>query len=351
LQIDIEKLVNDVDSHLDGLTRSLSPEMLAWLKENTEKHIGVLGGGKIEDLRISLVIDTNFALAAIRHYEKGKMPMLIKMAKNPLFPIYAPPELAIEVEEKLMVFAEEGLNLEKMQEAWKQIRAVIKFSSRGTKVAKKKAAELIGSKDKDDVPFVQVYIDCGAAAILTEDEHYDNEEIKTFTVKDLQKIVAMSHRGVFSFFILHDMTPMLLKLLWQAVLGIARAIFDLVALLAKLAAGVITGGIKMIADILSRLPDKVGVILLTAVLGAGIAALAIEKSRKKIISFAQDAWSIVKPILQKLSEWFWRAVEFAFRVASASKPYVGASLLILTRFIENVKVLREELQRISAAAA
>lgn len=350
--MEVDNILLKVGTFLDDVTRGLDPELLGFLKKYAEQNVAMFVGRAIEDLKVAMVVDTNVALQAIRYYAKGKTSILLKMAKNPMFPMYAPREMAGEIEEKIEIMAaEDGLEKGKMWEAWKIIRKVVKFTRARDALAYQRAARMIGARDPDDVAFVQIYIETGAAGILTNDEDYDVTDIRTFDLGGLNKTVAMFHRGVYSFFVLHALFPRFVALLGKILFALVREVFNVLSLLARLAAGAIEGAIEGVAALIYKLPGNLKIAVGVGVLAAIMIALVVEKSREKIISFFAWLWARIKPIIHAVAEWIRHAANLIMRLAHSSGPYVFVGIAIATKFHENVREMTDELTRISAAAA
>jgi predicted nucleic acid-binding protein len=349
--VDVDNILLKVGTFLDDVTRGLDPELLGFLKKYTEENVTMFAGRQIEDLKVIMVVDTNVALQAIRYYAKGKTSILLKMAKNPMFPMYAPREMAGEVEEKIEIMAaEEGLEKGKMWEAWRIIRKVVKLTRARDALAYARAANMIGARDPDDVAFVQICIETGAAGILTNDEDFGVADVRTFSLMGLNRMVAMFHRGVYSFFVLHALLPRFVALLGKILFAIVREVFNVLSLLAELAAGAIAGAIERVAALVGKLPNSlkiaVGIGLLVIII-----ALVIEKSREKIISFFAWLWAKIQPILNALAEWLRHAANLIMQLAHSSGPYAFVAMAIATKFYENVREMTDELTKLSAAAA
>lgn len=337
--------------HLDELTKALSPEFLGWMKQTMETHVHIFTGKALGVLKAGLVLDANFAIQAIRYYASGKTPMLFKMKKNPLFPIYAPKEMVQEVSEKLRLLAEQGYDKTKLNAGWRRLKGMITIRDVKDEKARSAATEIIGKRDPDDVSYVQLYIETGAAAILTNDNDFQNPLVRTFDLKDLQRVVAVFHRGIYSFFLLHNAIPIMMALVEKILLAIVSAVFSNLEGLLDLAVNVVSGTVSMIAKVLSGVPDKVWIILGIIALVAGIIAVAHDGAREWIVEQIKELWRKVKPALVRVLEWMTQTVDFVVKLARSSTPYAGVSIVILGEVYQSVTDLVEEVKKMNTAAA
>ena len=186
---------------LDECTKGFSPDLIEYLK--TGFQTSVINGfdNKEMDLQIKIVVDTNVVIKSLRHYAKtGKSSLLLKLESNPLFPLYSPTDLEDEVSDYIENKEKDPKNRPKMREMWSLIRTNITVQEKIRTESWNKAKEVIGKRDSDDVPFVGVYFDLNASGIVTDDEDYDQPEIRRFTIESLGNLVGNFHRGIFFIF-------------------------------------------------------------------------------------------------------------------------------------------------------
>jgi predicted nucleic acid-binding protein len=347
----VTELSAKVRRHLDEQTKTLPPDILGWMKQTMETHVHIFTGEALGVLKAGLVLDTNFALQVIRYYASGKSHMLFKMKKNPLFPIYAPKEMVQEVSEKLRLLAEQGYDKTKLNAGWRRLKGMITIRDVKDEKARSAASEIIGKRDPDDVSYVQLYIETGAAAILTNDNDFQNPLVRTFDLEGLQRVVAVFHRGVYSFFLLHDTIPLMMALVGKMLWAVVSAVFSILEGLLDLAVNVVSGTVSMIANVLSGFPDKVWVILGIIALVGGIIAVAHDGAREWIVEKTKELWRKVKPALVRVLEWITQTVDFVAKLARSSTPYAGVSIVILGEIHQNVTDLVEEVKKMNTAAA
>ena len=343
-----DKIPEIIDKFLDDESKGLSPDLLGWLKQQFEANIHQFIGENIGKLRLGLVIDTNVAIQAITYYSKGKPSILFHLEKNPIFPIYAPVEIEEEISKYIHGEAKtkKNYNKEKLEEGWSKLKKILTIKDVVDKKIREKAINLIGKRDPCDVPFVSLFIEVGAVAILTEDHHYDNLSIQKFSIRDLDKIVATSHRGVYSFFLYHDIVPKIFELLAKLVVNLLKVIFQFFMFLFKIMKSLAKGAIDRVGKLLSKIPPEVGIMaLLLGILG--VVLLAHDKDlRGKITSPIKSAWKQVKIFLEKIISWLLDTTQTLVGYTAATKPYVGVSLTALTDIYQNITKLSEEIKKL-----
>jgi predicted nucleic acid-binding protein len=125
--------------------------------------------------QIRLVIDTNviieellFIVTKLRN--PANRTALQEAIDSGAVAALAPYELLEEVEEKIILFAEErGIPEESMRQAWSAYRPRINFVDVGPASAEEEAAA--AAVDPDDLPFVRLYRQLNADAVLSRDRH------------------------------------------------------------------------------------------------------------------------------------------------------------------------------------
>jgi predicted nucleic acid-binding protein len=154
-------------------TRIPSDDLLH-LRELSLRWVPLLRLLEIEP-QIRLVIDTNVIIE--------ELLFLVKKQRNPasrtdlqeaidsgVVVALAPYELLEEIEEKIILFAEErGISEESLRQAWSAYLPRINFVDVGPASAEEEAAA--AAVDPDDLPFVRLYRQLNADAVLSRDRH------------------------------------------------------------------------------------------------------------------------------------------------------------------------------------
>jgi|GEM_PF-2629381 len=339
-----------VEWYLDEVSKSANPDMLVWIKEQVEKNIHIWLGEKLDQLKVSMVMDTNMVNSTLKRYEKGETSIIFKLAENPLFTFYSPREIESEVQKFIEGKKAKGLNRKKLREGWEKIKQIIIIKDVKNDAARNEALKLIGARDPTDAPFVSLYIEIGAHAVLTYDNDYEAPSIRTFSMKNLNDTVGIFHRGVFSFFIMNDILPLTLEILGKAVMAIAKGVFEVLKLLWDLLKGLISGAIEKIGDLISRIPPKYLKILGIG-LGIGLIILTIilifrKKTRSKFSGLVKSGLNWISNNAEKLINWIIDAVSTLIDLVKKTGPYAGTSLMVLTEIHSHLIALSEEMKKL-----
>lgn len=346
----MKKLQNDdfskkIHDFLDEATKGFSPDLIEYLKlrfQNSMMNWITKDGA---DLQVKLVVDSNTVIRSLRYYAKtGKPSLLFKLKSNPLFPLYSPIDLETEVLEYIEIKEKNQKYKPKMKKAWNLIKQNITFQKEIHMESWNKAKEIIGKRDSDDIPFVGVYFDLNASGVITEDKDYEHPEIRQFNIESLGEIVGTFHRGIFSFFILNDISPLLFDFIKQISLSILKFLSEILVLFLGVFKALATGAISKIFELLSKAPSWLLWLFLGA-FGVGIIAVLFHDSaRNKVKSFAQSTKEKIKPIVDRIIHFmrifFGKLIEYTKK----SAPYASMTLISIKELSENIDKLQEEVQ-------
>ena len=226
-----EDFSTKIQNIIDELTKTFPPDLIEYLRSNFQASMTDWLTKEGVDLQVKLVIDSNTVIRSLKNYTKtGTQPLLLKLGSNPLFPLYSPIDLETEVSEYIETKEKNQKNKPKMRKAWNLMKQNIRIQKEIHTVSWNKAQEVMGKRDPNDIPFVGTYFDLNAAGIVTDDKDYDNLEIRRFNIEDLGEIVGTFHRGIFSFFIVNDFSPILFDFIKQICLSIAKFLSEILVL-------------------------------------------------------------------------------------------------------------------------
>ena len=342
--IDTNNFSQKIHSFLDDATKKLSPDLIEFLRRRFQTSIIDWMIDEDVGLQVKLVIDSNTVIRSLKYSAKtGKDSLLSKLQSNPLFPIYSPQNLETEV---LNYIENKEKNKEyklKMKKTWELMKQHIIFQEEIDLESWNKANEIVGKRDQDDVPFVGVYFDLNADGVITEDKHYEHPEITRFNIESLGEIVGTYHRGIFSFFILNDFSPLLFDLIIQLSLSILKLLSEIFFLFLNLIKSIASGTISKILDLLSKAPSWCLPVLAIILITAGIAIALHDDARNKIKHFAQNIKEKVKPYVDKLIYLINTIFGKLIKYAEKSIPYAGMALVAIKELNENIKILKKEI--------
>ena len=308
---------------MNEVSKSLTPEALSWIQQRCNEQIASWFSDKIKEIRVNFVIDSNIVIQSLIYYAKeNKQSILFKLADNPVFSLYAPSRLEKEVGDYIENKRKETVDKIRLQEAWSLLRRQIIVHDVKSASFEKSAAEIIGSKDRDDVQFVGAYLEMGAAGILTEDPHFDHPDIQKFSLSDLGGIVGTYHRGMLSFLVVDEVLPRALGLTIDVLVTVAKILFDLVKIVFSVAKSLVTGTASGLAKLLSRVPPE-----LVATLGlAALVYLILDSgARDKILEKFENVWDSVKPMAKNAVGSLKNMILALFEMILVLAPYLGVT--------------------------
>jgi predicted nucleic acid-binding protein len=128
-----------------------------------------------------LVLDANVVIKDVRWMVKTRQKVDARSALQEVIAsgtivAFAPSFLNDEVEARLAdVAAREEIPLEPLMAAWIEYRRSIRFYE----VARPTSATVVDGRDSKDIPYIEVYTQLAADAILTEDPHLANMGART----------------------------------------------------------------------------------------------------------------------------------------------------------------------------
>ena len=337
--LDNKNFSNQVHDFLNEASKGLSPDLIEYLRRRFQTTMIDWITEDEAGLQIKLVIDSNTVIRTLKYFAKtGKSSLLFKLKSNSLFPIYAPINLETEVLEFIDIKEENQKYKPKMKKAWNLIKQNIIFQHEIDMESWNKAQETIGKRDSDDVPFVGVYFDLKASGVITEDKDYEHPEIRRFNIESLGEVIGTFHRGIFSFFILNDFSPLLFDLIKQVSLSILKFLAEILVLFLGFFKAVATGTISKISELLSRAPSwcfwALGVGVVTVLLHDG--------ARNKVKNFIQNAKETIKPILDRIISFMKILFSKLIEYTEKSAPYASMTLISIKELSENIRKLEEE---------
>lgn len=251
---------------------------------------------------LEIVVDTNILFSEVRSYMINGQSFFMKLLENPNLKFYSTSQLRYELHEKIKIkFPKDKktkqIDINESLIQAEKVLSKIEIRDDISKKALKKAEEIIQKRDKDDVSFLALNLTLKSHGILTKDKDFiDQEEIKTWELKNVGQVVTELNNGILSFYILNSTLPVLmeaivtlLSMIWHNIMvKIFEVIASAVSMLAK--------GVKT----LSKLPKE-----LTIVIGiATILALLNDSFREEAKEFLKEAWDKMKEFIKEVKNVF-----------------------------------------------
>lgn len=338
-----EYFSKQVHDFLDEFTKKLPSYLIEYLKTTFQGTMAGWTNGESTDLQVKFVIDSNIVIRSLRYYVKtGNTPLLLNLKSNPLFPLYSPVNLDTEVLDYIETKEKNSKYKSKMRKIWKSIKENITLLDNIGIESWNKAQEIIGKRDPDDIPFVGVYFDLNASGIVTDDKDYEHPEIKRFNIESLGDIVGIFHRGLFSFYILNDLTPLLFDFIKQFSLSFLKSLSNILILFLRFIKAIITGAMTKIFELLSNVPSSWLFIGILGIVASGLAISLHDGIRNKIKDSAQSIKTKIQQVFNKIISIMKIFFETLINYAKGSAPYAAMTLTIINEFNQNIKNLQEE---------
>ena len=203
-------------------------------------------------------------------------------------------------------------------------------------------AKKIMTRDPNDVSFVSMVIDTGAMAVLSEDNDFV-PSIQRFTTEKFGEVIGIYHKGLFSFFIMTDLVPLIMELAGKLVLGVMSILFEFLSIVVNLSKSLVSGSFNALSNIISRIP-----LWALGVIGVAVVGLLFfhTKTRKKVSSGLKSLWNKIKPIIEKIISWLLYALEKLLNYTEKASPYVGMSVIAINELHKNIIEFSNEIKNI-----
>ncbi|MCQ6253846.1 PIN domain-containing protein [Methanocaldococcus sp.] len=226
-------------------------------------------------------------------------------ANNPFIELYAPPLIKKELKDKIETVLPKKCKKKNIDENIAKSKAIkiankilsnIKIiSDKKLNSWRKRAYELIGHRDINDIPFVTLALSLEAHGIITHDKDFNDQKIvKIWKVGKVKAIITEFSQGSFSFFILNTTIPLAFKICSSILITILKIITNIIGKIIEILRIIVTKGLNS----LSKIPNDYLIILfLSSILG--IIFLA---NKPKIINQIKEALKKLKNMLLKLIE-------------------------------------------------
>ena len=238
--------------------------------------------------------------------------------------------------------AKKSFNKNKLRSGWSLLKKAIEIreikNSKSICLAKEKM-----DRDPNDVPFVSLFIDTNASAIVSEDHDFD-PVTRRFTIEQLGDVVGIYHRGLFSFTMMSELVPQVVEFAIGLITTIVKIFCDFLVMLVKAVKCVVSGSISEILKIGSRIPLWVFI----ALFAIAILVIVYDGTRKKILNAIKSMYvkakSLVKKIVLMLSVLLKKLLTYVEKL----DPYVGYSAVVIRDMLHNIDLLKKEIENMRA---
>ncbi len=322
---DFQKQIDEV---INGFIHTIPNELFKYVKS---KILETKTFFKNSSFQLELVADTNIIFSEVRSLMINNSSFFLKIADNPLIKVYAPTQLKDELYEKIRLkFPKDSKtkNFDINECLAKADLLLSKITIRDdiAKTSWNKAKSYMQERDAKDISFVALNFSLKTHGVLTKDKDIsNNEEIKTWQLKDAGKVITELKKGSFSFLILDFSLPPI----WEAVYGLVSTIWtafiEIIEGLITLFAAILTKSFEAIMNMPPELALIVGI--------ATIFILLADDLRKEVGQFFKILWEQIKKIIKAIKEVFKAIWETLKDIFEALKPVFNVSLQVMTYFV------------------
>lgn len=298
-----------------NIVKSLGNSFVGIVREKFKDELQLFK--EISKFRFSIVIDNNFIFGQIKHVvEKNKRiesSFIYKLINSNYIDIYGPHKLKEELYDKIENVL--TINNEIAAKYANLLLEKIVIKDAYWIDEWKKANNLIGHIDQDDVPYLALAFHTESHAIISNDKIFKTQGLsKSWNIHDTDKVITSYNSGFISFcFIGAGMK--ILELVWKTIVSIFKIIGEILLEIITVVGMLVIGAIEFIVE---KIPAWLSLSALATVVVAAIfsedfrnfgkdiliktgnaakkAIVKIEEFIKWLIKMVKEFWEIFKPI-------------------------------------------------------
>lgn len=326
------------------LVKKVGDDFVNFVKDRIEDQYQLFK--EITQFRISVVVDNNFVFGQIKNLVEKNKPLelsfLYRLTKLKSVKIYAPPLLVQELYDKIEKVLVGDKELARKYAAL--ILEHIEVKDAFWINEWKKANNLIGQIDGDDVPYLALALEVGSHAIISRDAVFHTQGAsKVWTIQETDKVVTNYHRGVISFCFLGTM-PSILQLIWEVFMIIFRVIGQVLQGLIYALGALAAGSVALIG----KIPGEVLLVLL----GLGVLALACSENFRSAMGEAMiKMGELVKVCLESIGKFVAWIGELLIQIWEIFKPVGITTLEFAVFFMSEYSEMKIDVENLEAERA
>lgn len=338
-----EKFPNFENDWID-IVKLLGNDFVNTLKGRFEDEYSLFK--EISTFSMTIVVDNNFVLGQIKGLIKSNRKLddsfVYKISSSKLVEVFAPPKFKEEIYRKIQELLPENLDLATDYANKLLERITIKDAFWIDEW--KRANNLIGHIDKDDVPYLALAFHIGSHAIISYDKIFHKQgDVKVWDIEQTEKIITNYHSGFMSFFFIGAI-PAILKCIWRVCIAFFKLIGEVIVSLIDIAGLIVAGAVNL----LLKVPQEIYLLLLFIGIGGLIVS---EDFRKKGKDFLIRSTDIIKNCLNKLGELLNKILELIGVLLEGLKPIGITTLEIIGYFTFEYQLMVEQVERLETERA
>lgn len=339
-----EKFPN-FEKHWGNIVNSLGNEFVELIRERFKNEIQPFES--ISNFRFSVVIDNNFILGQIKNaVEKNieiKHTFIYRLVNSNYIDVYGPyklrEELFIKIKNVLKVkneLAVEYANLLIKNIIIKDAYWVDEW---------KKANNLIGHIDEDDVPYLALAIHINSHAIISKDKIFHKQGAsKAWKINDLDKIITSYNSGFISFCFLSTGVN-ILELVWKIIFSIFKVIGEILFELIS-SIGVLLD--KSIQLILKNIPNELIYFFSSILVGVSLFSEDFRNYAKDIFKRIGD---FTKKAINKIKGFINWLINLIKELWEIYKPIGITGLELAGYFSLELQIMMEQIEKLDKERA
>lgn len=305
----------DFKSAWHDLVKKVGDDFVNLLKDKFQDEYQLFK--EISQFKISVVVDNNFVFGQLKRLAEKNEPLessfIYRIANLKSVKIYAPPKLKEELQDKIETVLKVNNSLAK--EYADRLLQQIEVKDAYWIDEWKKANNLIGKVDTDDVPYLALALDLGSHSIISNDKVFHTAGVtQVWSLKDTDQVITNYNKGFVSFCFLGTI-PNIIQVIWDVFAAIFKVIGEILMTLlqgvALLAAGTIT--------MLSGIPAEIWLILF----GIWLLSKEVQGFSKEM---AIKIGEVVKTCLEYIGKFLNWLVDFIKQIFEVFKP-IGITTL------------------------
>lgn len=337
--------IPNFNKHWTDVTHSLGIEFVDCLKENLKPAAFSLF--EIHKFQFTVVVDNNFVLGQIMGFvDKGKrfeQSFIYRMINASYIKVFGPHKLEEELRAKIDQHIKK--DKKKAHEYADEILKKIKIKDAKWVEDWKRAQDLIGHIDKDDVPYLALSFHTESHAIISGDKVFENlSESKVWNMKDASRIITNYNSGFISFCFLGGVKDM--------IANVFKVLLVIIKNLTEFIVNAITAIGRNLKDFLVSLNDEIpGELKCIVALLIAFGLITSEKFREFTANVVSKIGEFIKFLFQKLKEFLKIIYNALKKFYDAFKPLGLAILEMLEYFVVEWLIMREEIKMLEEQRA
>ena len=333
----------DLVATVDGSWREYGRNLPAGLYESIRRSLVLslmdVGGDaavaeRREPLKLRVVIDTNTIVLEAFRVARGRKSSTPRLFDSPFVELYAPVHIREETQRIIHEKLPRGANEKNALAHASQLLQRVKILPNLTEDAIARARQTLMPNAPEDVPFLAVAFDTKSPYIVSTDRAaFDGlSSVERWYLRDFSTSVVSLEVGGLSLVLLGAGAEGVFATLEVVAVAVAKALYDILAVLAQAAAAIVKGA----ADAINRVPAWAGWLVLGLVIGVslyvGIRALLDEEFRERVVDTFSEVANAATRAFGAVLGWIRAALDVLWNVLkwiwSVIKPLARASLLV-----------------------